>query len=71
MKIFLHASEIRIFAANRVELIKNPPDECQWFYISSKQNPADHTSRKIDICNQNKFKKWFLGSKFPLKPKEK
>ena len=50
------AKSIKIFVANRNELIKQHSDEYQWFYISSKQNPADHASRGIDICNQNKVK---------------
>ena len=50
------AKSIKIFVANRNELIKQHSDEYQWFYISSKQNPADHASRGIGICNQNKVK---------------
>ena len=47
-------NEAKIFVANRIELIKEHSDDCQWFYINSKQNPANHASRGIDICNQNK-----------------
>ena len=36
------AKRFKIFVANRIELIKEHSDECQWFYVSSKQNPADH-----------------------------
>ena len=50
------AKSFKFFVANRIELIKQHSDEYQWFYISSKQNPADHASRGIDICNQNKVK---------------
>ena len=58
------AKRFKIFVANRIEFIKEHSDECQWFYISSKQNPADNASRGIDICNQNKVKEWLLGPKF-------
>ena len=51
---------LKIFVANRIELIKEHSDECLWFYVSSKQNPADHASRGIGICNQNKVKSGFL-----------
>ena len=50
------AKRFKIFEANRIELIKEDSDECEWFYVSSKQNPVDHASRGIDICNQNKVK---------------
>ena len=65
------AKRFKIFVANRIELIKEHSDECQWFYVSSKQNPADHASRGIDICNQNKVQEWLLGPKFLWKPEEK
>ena len=55
------AKRFKIFVANRIELIKEHSDECQWFYISSKQNPADHAPGGIDTCNQNKVKEWLLG----------
>ena len=55
------AKRFKIFVANRTELIKEHSDECQWFYISSKQNPADHAPGGIDTCNQNKVKEWLLG----------
>ena len=50
--------------ANRVELIKDHSDESQWHYISSKQNPADYASRGIDVCNDDKVKRWNLGPQF-------
>ena len=57
--------------ANRTELIKEHSNECHWFHISSKQHPADHTSRDIDTCNQNKVNEWFLGPKFLWRLEEK
>ena len=65
------AKRFKIFVANRIELIKELSDECQWFYISSKQNPADHASRGIVICNQSKVKEWLLDPKILWKPEEK
>ena len=46
----------KIFVTNRIELIKEHSNKCQWFYISSKQNPPDHASRGTAICDQNKLK---------------
>ena len=58
------AKRFKFFVAHRIELIQEHSDECQWFYISSKQNSADHASRGIDICNQNKVEQWLLGPNF-------
>ena len=51
----------KIFVANRVELIKDNSDESQWHFITSEQNPADCVSRGIDVCNDDKVKRWYLG----------
>ena len=40
-------------------------------FTSAQNNPADHASRGIGICNQNKVQEWLLGPKFPWKPEEK
>ena len=34
--------KFKIFVANRVEMIKEGSDPTQWFYVSSKENPADY-----------------------------
>ena len=33
--------KFKIFVANRAEMIKGS-DPTQWFYVSSKENPADY-----------------------------
>ena len=58
------AKRFKFFVAHRIELIQEHSDECQWFYISSKQNSVDHASRGIDICNQNEVEQWLLGPNF-------
>ena len=57
-----------IFVANRFELTKGHSDESHWHYISSKQNPADYASREIDVCNDDKVKRWFLGPQVLWEP---
>ena len=37
------AKWFKIFVANRIEVTKEHSDKYQWFHISSKQNPVDHT----------------------------
>ena len=53
-----------------VELIKDHSDKSQWHYISSKQNPADYASTGIDICHDDKVKRWYLGPQFLWEPEE-
>ena len=57
-----------IIVANRVELIKDHSDKSQWHYISSKQNPAEYAPRKIDVCNDDKVKRWYLAPQFLWEP---
>ena len=54
--------------ANRVEFIKDHSGKSQWHYISSKQNPKDYASRGIDVCNDDKVKRWYLGQQFLWEP---
>ena len=54
--------------ANRVELIKDHLDKSQWHYISQKQNPADYSSRGIDVFNDDKVKMWYLEPQFLWEP---
>ena len=42
--------KFKIFVANRIEMIKGL-DPSQWFYVSSKENPADHSSRGVEANN--------------------
>ena len=62
------SKRFKIFVANRVELIKDHSDESQRHYINSKQNPADYASRGIDVCNDDKVKRWYLGLQFLWEP---
>ena len=60
--------KIKIFVANRVEMIKEGSDPSQWFYISSKENPADCSSRGVEANNVNAVKTWFEGPCFLWRP---
>ena len=56
--------KFKIFVANRVEMIKEGSDPTQWFYVSSKENPADYNSRGVEANNVNAVKTWFEGPSF-------
>ena len=56
--------KFKIFVANSVEMIKEGSDPTQWFYVSSKENPADYSSRAVEVNNINAVKMWFEGPSF-------
>ena len=59
--------KFKIFVANRVEMIKEGSDPSQWFYVSSKENPADHSSRGVEANNVNAVKTRFEGPSYLLR----
>ena len=56
--------KFKIFVANRVEMIKEGSDPSQWFYVSSKENPSDYSSRGVETNNVNAVKTWLEGPSF-------
>ena len=56
--------KFKIFVVNRVEMIKEGSDPSQWFYVNSKENPADYSSRGVKTNNVNAVKMWFEGPSF-------
>ena len=58
----------KVFVANRIEMIRDHTEIHQWYYIGTKDNPADYSSRGIDVANDQTVQKWFRGPSFLLKP---
>ena len=56
--------KFKIFMAKEVEMIKEASDPSQWFYVNSKENPADYSSRGVEANDVNAVKKWFEGPSF-------
>lgn len=57
------ARRFHIFVANRIQQIKSSTEACQWRYVSTDQNPADHASRGLhaeDLAHST----WFTGPAF-------
>ena len=48
--------KFKIFVLNRIEMIKEGSDPSQWFYVNSKENPADYSSRGVKANNVNAVK---------------
>ena len=57
-----------MFVANRIEIIRDHTEMHQWHYIGTKDNPADYSSRGIDVANDQAVQKWFRGPSFLWKP---
>ena len=49
-------------------MIRHHTDIHQWHYIGTKDNPADYSSRGIDVTNNQAVQKWFQGPSFLWKP---
>ena len=45
-------------------MINEGSDPSQWFYVNSKENPADYSSRGMEANNVNAMKMWFEGPSF-------
>ena len=57
-----------MFVANRIELIRDHTDIHQWHYVGTKDNPADYSSRGIDVANDQAIQKWLPEPSFLWKP---
>ena len=60
--------KFKVFVVNKIELIRGHPDVHQLHYVSTKDNPADYSSRGIDVANDQAVQKWFRGPSFLWKP---
>lgn len=57
------ARRFHVFVSNRVQTIREITDPGQWFYVDTKENPADHASRGLrvsELVNSS----WLTGPKF-------
>ena len=59
-----NSKRLKIFVANRFQLIKENSDVSQWMYIELKFNLADDTSSGLFASNQKKVKCWVRVTEF-------
>ncbi|XP_066935299.1 uncharacterized protein [Clytia hemisphaerica] len=67
-----------LYVTNRVQFIREHTTIDQWKYVPSKENPADDTSRGLNLSTTNKNQRWLKGpvflyrdeSKWPTQPKK-
>ena len=62
--------KIKIFVANRIELIREHSEAEQWHYVNRKENPADYVSRGISMGNRDKVERLILEPTFLWKPED-
>jgi hypothetical protein len=55
------------FIANRVSVIQQVTEECQWRFVPGSLNPADLVSRGGDVCSVGE-PRWASGPGFLLSP---
>ena len=58
-----HTKRFKLFVANRVALINEHTSPKDWFYVNSKENPADCASRGLKP-NKDNLDLWFKGPEF-------
>lgn len=62
-------SRFHTFVANRLALIHEGSNTSDWYYISTKLNPADIASRGISASDLVKGNKWISPPEFLWRPK--
>lgn len=63
-------NQLQTFMSNRVVKIQSLTDINNWYYVKTKENPADITSRGILLENLSNCSLWWDGPKFFYKPIE-
>lgn len=58
-----------VYVSNRITRIRKSSDPCQWHYINTEQNPADHGTRPVAAENL-KCTNWFSGPAFLSRPRQ-
>ena len=56
-----NSKQFKVFFANRIHQIKKNTRANQWHYISSKENPADDASQRLDPRKETSNSWWFHG----------
>ena len=59
-----HPRRLKPFVANRVAEIQRKSDPAQWRHVPGEQNPADDTTRGLDLKSLSTKSRWFQGPAF-------
>ena len=62
------SKQLKIFVANRIEMIRENSQVTQSFYVNTKGNAADLSSRGINTTNGTATEMWFNGPSFLWQP---
>ena len=58
------SSRFQTFVANRLAIIQEATDTCQWRFVDGNSNPADFASRGLRVDDTAKSKIWIGGPTF-------
>ena len=58
------AKRFHVFVANRVQNIRDQTDPAQWWYVESKNNPADDALRGLNGYQLSDQQRWIKGPDF-------
>jgi len=63
---YIHNEDKRFhtFVANRISMIHDGSEPCQWRYINTKLNPADDASRGLSVDKLLNNRRWIKGPEF-------
>ena len=62
--ILNESKRFHMFVSNRVKLIRANTKVDQWFYVPSKDNPADDASRGLTLSCGSRNERWLAGPSF-------
>ena len=63
-----NSKKFKIFVVKRIQFIRENANPKQWFYVPTKENTADDSSRGLKDVHSEKTKSWFEGPGFLWKP---
>ena len=63
-KINTESKRLKVFVANRMQLIYDNSNTNQWHYVYTKSNAADDASRGLDVTNTKKGQRYYNGKAF-------
>ena len=67
---YIHNEDKRFhtFVANRIVVVRDDSDPCQWRHVDTKLNPADDASRGLTADEFLKYRRWTNGHDFLWEP---
>ena len=62
------SKRFKSFVSNRISFIKKRTVPAQWRYVETHENPADVSTRGLNVTDERKIAMWLRGPEFLWKP---